>query len=52
MGSFRQQMQMKGKPFICEVAVVAFLPKGSCGERYAMVRLDAPWETLEDDRSK
>lgn len=52
MGHYRQQMRTTGKPtFLCVAGVMAIRPKADAnGERYAVVKLQGDWETLEEDR--
>jgi transcriptional regulator with XRE-family HTH domain len=53
MGRYRMQWRQRGRPpLIVEVGLLAFLAKDSgAGERYAMVELEEPWETVEEDRT-
>ena len=52
VGRFRQQMRAKDRPgLVFNVLAMIILPKKQVDEmRYAVMELEDPWETLEEDR--
>ncbi len=52
VGKFRQQMRAKDRPrLVFNVLVLTILPTKQVDEmRYAVMELESPWETLEEDR--
>lgn len=52
MGHHRQRLRERGRPdLVFSVTFMSIQPKAQAdGERYALVKLDGAWETMEEDR--
>jgi transcriptional regulator with XRE-family HTH domain len=52
MGHYRQRLRERGRPdLVFSVTFMSMQPKAEAdGQRYAMVKLDGTWETMEEDR--